>query len=299
MMVEYLRYSQNWLTMEKIEKYCVGTAQIGIAGYGIANLNKSIPDANQIFDYAISNKILKIDTSNYYGKINEIICNYSKKEILDVYTKIGSDKDLDFFLENCKIDRVKGCYIHHFKDYKQDRKILDNLYVAQKKGKVEKIGFSIYEKFEIDEILNANLKIQMIQLPYNVLDQRFEVYFKDLKNLGIEINVRSCFLQGLLLKDDLLISKNDFVNNKVNKTLRKFKDICSKYNISNIQACYLFCNEIEYVDQVIVGCDSVDQLKQNIKNFSDIKIKRDDIIDDIRKISIDDKRIILPFNWEA
>ena len=43
-------------------------------------------------------------------------------------------------------------------------------------------------------------KIDVIQIPYNVADQRGKKYFKFIKKKHIEIQVRSIFLQGALLK---------------------------------------------------------------------------------------------------
>ena len=47
----------------------------------------------------------------------------------------------------------------------------------------------------------SRFKLDMVQLPYNIIDQNFETsgWIKKLKKMNIKIHVRSIFLQGLLL----------------------------------------------------------------------------------------------------
>ena len=49
-----------------------------------------------------------------------------------------------------------------------------------------------------DFITNAKLKIQV---PFNIFDKKFLPYMKELHEKGVEIHVRSTFLQGLFFKE--------------------------------------------------------------------------------------------------
>lgn len=281
-------------------KYCLGTAQLGIKNYGINNTKKDIPDSNKIFDFLIRENLSSIDSSNYYGTINEQIKNYRDRSKLKIYTKIGYDKDLEYFFQNTDLSSIEGCYIHHFEDYLSNKSLYDGLLKFQENSKIKKIGFSIYYEKELEEIIKRNLRIQMIQIPYNVFDQRFEKYFEILNEMKIEINVRSCFLQGLFFRSRS-ISSDVNLNKKLELKLDTFNEIIKKSDLNITQACYLFCSENKSINQVIVGNDDLIQLKNNIQDLrrSGILQNFDSIKKDLKSLSEKDERIILPFLWSV
>ena len=67
------------------------------------------------------------------------------------------------------------------------------------KGLVSKIGISITKFHNISKIIN-NYKIDVIQLPYNIIDRRFEVpkNYKSFKEKKIKVQIRSIFLQVVI-----------------------------------------------------------------------------------------------------
>ena len=69
-------------------------------------------------------------------------------------------------------------------------------------GLVEKIGYSIYSPKCLKEIYQ-NWKPDIIQIPYNILDNRFEKggWLNLLTRDKVIIHARSIFLQGLLFKN--------------------------------------------------------------------------------------------------
>ena len=78
-----------------------------------------------------------------------------------------------------------------------------------KKNKViKKIGISVYNKNELNEILKV-FTPEIIQFPLNVFNQSFndKKYLQSLKHKGIELHARSIFLQGLLLKNKVTESR--------------------------------------------------------------------------------------------
>ena len=65
---------------------------------------------------------------------------------------------------------------------------------------VSKVGVSIYSP-EILTAISGVLKLDIVQVPFNVFDQQIlsSGWSDKLKNIGVEIHTRSVFLQGLLL----------------------------------------------------------------------------------------------------
>lgn len=69
-------------------------------------------------------------------------------------------------------------------------------------GLVRVIGVSVYEGAEIDAALDA-YPLEIVQIPWNPLDPRLAEggQLDRLRRAGVEVHVRSLFLQGLLLRD--------------------------------------------------------------------------------------------------
>ena len=70
-------------------------------------------------------------------------------------------------------------------------------------GRVCKTGISVYTGEQIDRALEL-FTPGIVQCPLNVLDQRLlkSGHLAKLKDLGVEIHVRSVFLQGVLLGEE-------------------------------------------------------------------------------------------------
>ena len=86
-------------------------------------------------------------------------------------------------------------------------KILENsfrnkikiLYKLKKDNIIKKIGISIYD-FTILKKVISKFNIDVIQLPYNLVDRRIEKFKKLFIKNKIQIYARSIFLQGTILK---------------------------------------------------------------------------------------------------
>ena len=61
------------------------------------------------------------------------------------------------------------------------------------------MGCSLYEPTELLDLLEIGIVPDIVQVPYSILDRKFEPYFELLKEKGVEIHTRSVFLQGLYL----------------------------------------------------------------------------------------------------
>ena len=114
------------------------------------------------------------------------------------------------FLSLSKKQKIDCILFHRAKDLFTKRgvtiyKILRHL---KKNKKISKIGVSIYDLKEIKKILKK-YKIDVLQIPFNVLDQRLlnSNFLGLLKRRKIEIHARSIFLQGLTLNENLAPTK--------------------------------------------------------------------------------------------
>jgi aryl-alcohol dehydrogenase-like predicted oxidoreductase len=69
------------------------------------------------------------------------------------------------------------------------------------KSLVSKIGYSLNHPDELKKLLSSGLIPDIVQVPFNYFDKRFEIYFKELKQLNVEIHCRSIFLQGIFQRN--------------------------------------------------------------------------------------------------
>jgi len=284
-------------------KLILGTAQFGM-DYGINNTRGKIPQTEvfEILNRALEAKIDVLDTASAYGESEEAIGTFMKKRkrILKIVSKFyqsNTRKASAIFnssLEKLGIDKFYGYLVHNFGQYKEDPDIWGVLRELKSSGKVGKIGFSLYSPCELDYLFENKLDIDIVQLPYSVFDHRFESYFTILKEKGIEIHVRSAFLQGLVFMQpdnlpEYLVKAEDYV--------RSLQSISTDSGISISALCLDFVLVNPCVDRVIIGVDSLKHLNENLANIDSFKKIESVYYSKLDKLAISDENLILPYRW--
>ena len=166
----------------------------------------------------------------------------------------------------------------------------------KKKGLIKKIGISIYNTFELNNILKI-FEPDIIQFPYNVFNQEFnnKSLLKSLKKRGILLQARSIFLQGALLK-------NIYLKNKYFKLWDYHFDIWFKYlkekKVSAEEFCINFALSNELIDNFVIGVNSISQLKKNINFIKSLNKKKSKYNNqEIKNLAINDQYLIDPRLW--
>lgn len=288
-----------------INKIILGTVQFGL-NYGVNN-NDGKPSKKKvqnILDCAYSNGIRFLDTAEAYGDSQMRIGEYhtKSKNRFNVITKFFANSEslsksiLDRVNNNINNLSVKSlyCYMFHsFKDYKNYYPLYKkDLSVLKQKGKIKKIGVSVYMNDELNEVLKNN-DIDLVQLPFNLLDnskKREQILLKA-KSLNIEIHSRSVFLQGLFFKDEKNIPSK---LNKLRPYLSKLSDLVTKSKINDLALNYV-CSK-DYIDRVLIGVDNVDQLKRNIKSLDQCLTKNKFM--EVDAIDVKNDFLLNPSNWK-
>ncbi|WP_292468801.1 aldo/keto reductase [Methanolobus sp.] len=286
-----------------ISKITLGTAQFGM-DYGINNQRGKIPknEIFQIMDTCVSIGIKSFDTARNYGDSESLLGTYIKTSShdIDIFSKLPEcnpnevDKIVHQSLKNLNIDTIYGYYIHSFKSFIDNPQIWGELEKLKAIGKIQKIGFSLYYPEELDKLIHNNVLFDVVQIPFNVLDQRFERYFSILKKKGIEISVRSVFLQGLLFKRPSDLSPSFL---KIQSKLSDIQNLAKENDIPLEALFFNFATNNQYIDHVVVGVDNLQNLKDIVGSlkYSQQTRSLQKCLESFRE---DDENIILPFNWK-
>ena len=251
-------------------KIIIGTANFD-RKYGYNNHSiKSSEEIIKILNYSIKNNIAYLDTAFSYVKnknIQKIIHNtnlkiISKFSLNDLNLKNNYELEINKFLEEFSKLKIDTLLFHNSKDLTDSNYgefLLKLIKQYKKNKKFKKIGVSLYDLFELKKILKI-WKPDVIQVPLNPLNTQFfnSDLLKKLKKKGIEIHVRSIFLQGVLLKSQDELPKK--IKNKV--LIKKWNKWCEINKIDKLQYILQFIDKKE-IDQIIIGVD-------NLKNLKDI-----------------------------
>jgi len=298
----------------KAKELVLGTAQLGFK-YGIANKEgkPTIDRAFSIMKFAVELGISYFDTAYSYGesearigKFSKIYREYGNK--INIITKmpslkgkiINKERINKYFFESLKrLNRNSiYCYmIHNFDDIVNNSKIINEAFLSLKEeGFIEKIGVSVYDKFQIEYLLK-NFRFDLIQLPVNIFDQRLlrSGILYDLKKKNIEIHARSIFLQGLIFMD-----KNSLPSSLVGAVpyLEKLEKVSLEVGATKREIALSFVNSISEIDKIVIGVEKIEQLKQAVNAFN--KVRNSDKLKNIitfDSFAIEDENIIDPRRW--
>jgi len=289
----------------------LGTVQFGLP-YGISNRNGqcSPEDVRAILDLAMKQGIDLIDTAASYGDSEALIgqCLATEDQTRIVtktppFAGIDSKNDAVTLLENTfkrSLDRlgrskIYGLLLHSCQDALEEKGdcLIAAMAGLREAGLVERIGVSVYDAAQIDQVMDR-FKIDIIQVPFNVFDQRLQQsgHLQSLKDAKIVIQARSVFLQGLVLMDPSEIPP---YFDLVRPLLRQFHRDVAEAGLTAVSAALNFVQRNRYVDQVLVGVTSVDELAEITTSWFD----QDRHNIDYSAYAVFDERILNPALWPS
>jgi len=284
-------------------KLILGTVQFGL-NYGINNKSGQMTEDQvfKILDFAFDSNIRWLDTAAAYGNSEERIGRYflaNKGKEFAIITKFNLKtgftpvQSLENSLHRLQIKKVKTIMFHNYEDFitttKEDLDALLKL-----KGKhFSNLGISLYTNEQIDEISKTNL-FQVIQIPFNAMDNEYlrGEKLRGLKEKGIEVHTRSVFLQGLFFMERKRIPRK---LEPLNPYLDELKIIASRCNVSVSALVLQYAISKKYIDSVLIGVDSVGQLKSNL-GMLDATINQD-ALRQLDTIRVEDISLLNPATW--
>lgn len=258
-------------------KISLGTVQFG-TNYGITNISGkvSFEDVKNILNFAWNIGIKHLDTAQAYGDA-EIVIGKAKSSLdFNISSKFSPaspdfqdvERNVRESLYDLRTNSLEILYIHDpFKlSHEIKLRLLDQMLKLKDLGFIKKVGLSIYNHNDINGF--DLKKIDAVQLPFSIYDQSAlnSGLVDQLITNNVEINLRSIFLQGLLIssldKWPAWIPK-DMLNN--HKNLIK---VAETNNCSLIDLIAAFCNHHSFFTSLVLGVCTQKELKQLVQSFS-------------------------------
>ena len=267
-----------------MQKFVLGTANLG-SPYGITNSKSYNLDLSQaIVKKAIENGIHSFDTAPDYGNAEELIGTFvntnPKLQIVtkipqsDMYKSLEVVRELETSLSRLKAKSLYGILFHDPEIYKRkEAKVLTRAILDS--GITQRIGFSSYGAREIIRGKDSVPEWNFFQLPENIADRR-NFNNRELEGIaseGCKIQIRSAFLQGLLLIDENALPiqsapLKSFVAELRRKALER--------EVSVLDFCLSYTNTIKWKDSTIIAAANLEQLESIIK-YREVDLEFDDL----------------------
>lgn len=258
-------------------RLALGTVQFGL-NYGIANERGQVDlaEARSIVEYASEYGIDTLDTAIAYGDGEQRLgqigvqdwqivsklpalpagCSDIQKWVTDTLGKS---------LQRLKVKSLYGLLLHRPQQLLEQNgdQLYRSLQQLKNDGLVQKIGVSIYNPAELDTLC-SHYDLDLVQAPFNIFDRRLidSCWLPRLSKQGIELHIRSVFLQGLLLMKP----------NERPKKFDRWASVWSSYDawikqsgLMRLQACLRYSLSFPEISKIIIGVDSQKQIKEIVQ----------------------------------
>lgn len=259
-----------------ISRLTLGTAQFGLA-YGIANQagKPAYETCREIMAEAYAAGIRCFDTAAAYGESESVLGKaLAELAITDSVTLISKCRPLDPAIDDPEVVRLrintllenslKNLGVEQLPVYMFHRDVdlrwISILADLQERGLIARIGVSVETPNGAEAAANEPL-VEALQLPHNLFDHRFSKgsWFKDKAGKRL-LFARSAFLQGLMLMPEERIPEG---LNAVIPVRRQVEKIAADAGMGMAELCLRYSLSFPSIDSVLIGVDSVQQLKQN------------------------------------
>jgi len=300
----------------------LGTAQLGMH-YGIANHQGklNLPQVASLLDGAHHLGIQALDTANAYGDSEALIGRYLRKSRplaipFQVATKLDPLTDLDETAAptlwrqraeqsvfqslarlGCQcIDQLLLHRVAHLDA--AHGAVWDVLLQLQEHGLIRQLGVSVNTPDELSRALQEP-HVAVIQMPFNVLDDRWLSSMAALQATDKRIDCRSVFLQGLLLQTETRFWDKTGVGDTT--AIRQWLvDALQITGASSLQMlCLGFVKTQPWVQGLVLGCETLEQLEDIVTCYQQVNFSAQAIADVLAARPDIPPALVSPWLWPA
>lgn len=256
------------------KRLALGTVQFGLR-YGIANQHGQVgvDESRAIIACAQAAGLNTLDTAIVYGDSEQRLGEIGVEQWRVVSKLPAMPENIDNValwvrlsveasLRRLNVSHVYGLLLHSPSQLlgKQGATLYAALQQLKSFGVVEKIGISVYSPDELNALC-ANFDFDIVQAPFNILDHRLidSGWLARLCERGVEVHARSVFLQGLLL---MKLAARPAKFARWQPLWNHWQRWLNETGLTSLQACLRYALVQSGVERVIVGVDSLNQLKE-------------------------------------
>ncbi|KPH58413.1 aldo/keto reductase [Staphylococcus epidermidis] len=266
--------------------------EISELGLGCMSLGTDYKKAQPIIESAIDNGITYFDTADIYDQgVNEEIVGkalkkYQNRDDIVIGTKVGNrltddghmtwDPSKKHIKESVK-GSLKRLGLNHLDLYQLHGGTIDDpldetisaFDELKQEGYIRAYGISSIRPNVIDYYLK-NSQIETLMSQFNLIDNRPESLINDVHDKQVKILARGPVFKGLLTSKSVDVIdekfKNgvlDYTQDELGSTIASIKELES--NLTALSFKYLTSHDA--MGSIIVGASSVEQLKENVRNY--------------------------------
>ncbi|HEY7953350.1 MAG TPA: aldo/keto reductase [Solirubrobacteraceae bacterium] len=293
-----------------VGRLALGTAQLGMP-YGVANRRgqPSADEAEEMLEYALRGGIRCLDTAGGYGDAESVIGRHLRARAagpdVAVVTKLAPlSEDAAGVTAALAASRRRLGFAPTAALLHDPRQIAGwegplgaALRDCRALGQVQAIGVSVYTPEQFALALELQ-EIDLVQAPMSVLDRRIERagLLERARTVGVSVMLRSVFLQGLLL---LPAKAHPQWLGSTAAPLARWRELCERYEVAPQHAALRFVLQRTAPAGVVVGCESVGQLRELLAAAGGPELAVELVADleELAELAGADARLIDPRSW--
>lgn len=252
----------------------IGTANFG-SEYGKRNKRIDPKEAEQIVHHAQGCDDVLIETGNSYAGAEDLLGEIlTGKEFPRLIVKISPDtyksavdmtRAVEKSLNRLGQTHAYAVLLHGTGEmFRDDQKSVQRGIMDLLKSEMTfEVGLACYT---IDEVTSAKKffpSLTIFQIPENIVDQRKRTsrVLIELAKLGNTFQVRSIFLQGLLLDQTQLPQRNE----ELNEIRKSLSYQASLRGVTVPQLCLEYATSINWASDIVLGLENFEQYLTNLK----------------------------------
>lgn len=251
----------------------LGTVQFGLA-YGVSNAvgQVSAEVARDILTAAERAGVDRVDTAAAYGEseavLDRLVRPASDMRVVTKAPRVIGD-DVQTAIDRARVsaelfgpERLDAILLHAASDLegRNGDRLWTGLQALKAEGLTPRVGFSAYADDHPLE-LARRYSPDLVQVAASVFDQRLveDGQIADMGGLGVEVHIRSIFLQGLVFMSPDRLSPN---LRGATELLGRWRDALQKQGVEPARACLDFALGIEGAARLVVGVTSAAELSE-------------------------------------
>lgn len=291
----------------------LGTVQLGLA-YGVTK-DKGVMSqtaATQILARA-AGPVTTLDTARAYGvsedRIGAFLASGEAATGFEIITKLdpidvdqmtdaqitqATRTSVETSLRALGVEALECCLLHRAALI--ETPAWDQLCALQDAGQIGRLGVSVQTPQELGKVLAVG-RVSHVQLPFNLLDWRWAGQVAALRHRpDVTVHLRSVFLQGLLVTPTAIWPAIEGVNGTdITAALRELITDLGRKDAADV--CLAYCRALSWVDGIVCGVDTPDQLSELIDLFDQPALTWDEVAQVNRRLGRMPETLLNPALW--